>query len=107
MITGSDITVNVVASIIASAILLAAGFLWGKYKERRKFGRNLEEFRSAFTTLFPGIAERDSVPTVVVVHLEAINHCPDSRDYVRSRVPEAVVPEDGETIDLATVDAPV
>lgn len=47
------------------------------------------------------------VPTVVVVHLEAINHCPDSRDYVRSRVPEAVVPEDGETIDLATVDAPV
>jgi len=45
MITGSDITVNVVASIIASAILLAGGFLWGKYKERkRKFGRNLEEY---------------------------------------------------------------
>jgi predicted transcriptional regulator YheO len=44
MITGSDITVNVIASIIASAILLAAGFLWGKYKERRKFGRNLDEY---------------------------------------------------------------
>ena len=40
----SDITVNVIASIIASLVLLAAGFLWGKYKERRKFGRNLEEY---------------------------------------------------------------
>jgi predicted transcriptional regulator YheO len=45
MISGSDITVNVIASIIASAILLSAGFVWGKYKERqRKFGRNLEEY---------------------------------------------------------------
>src|SRR5437762_9715621 len=39
-----DLTVNVIASIIASLVLLAAGFLWGKYKERRKFGRNLEEY---------------------------------------------------------------
>jgi predicted transcriptional regulator YheO len=44
MIKGSDITVNVIASIIASLVLLAAGYLWGKYKERRKFGRNLEEY---------------------------------------------------------------
>ena len=44
MIKGSDITVNVIASIIASAILLALGFLWGKYKERRRFGRNLDEY---------------------------------------------------------------
>jgi hypothetical protein len=44
MITGSDITVNVIASVIASIILLGAGFLWGKYKERRKFGRNLDEY---------------------------------------------------------------
>ena len=45
MISPNDITVNVVASIIASAILFAGGFLWGKYKERRrKFGRNLEEY---------------------------------------------------------------
>ena len=41
---GSDITINVVASVIASAILLALGFLWGKYKERRRFGRKLEEY---------------------------------------------------------------
>src|SRR5437667_5233428 len=40
-----DITVNVIASIIASAVFLVAGFIWGKYKERRrKFGRNLEEY---------------------------------------------------------------
>jgi predicted transcriptional regulator YheO len=44
MIKGSDITVNVIASIIASLIFLAIGFLWGKYKERRKFGRNLDEY---------------------------------------------------------------
>src|SRR5215472_14346096 len=45
MISPNDITVNVIASIIASAILFAGGFLWGKYKERRrKFGRNLEEY---------------------------------------------------------------
>ena len=45
MISPNDITVNVIASIIASAFFLAAGFIWGKYKERRrKFGRNLEEY---------------------------------------------------------------
>ena len=57
MITGSDITVNVIASIIASAFLLAAGFLWGKYKERRKFGRNLEEY-----DFYPYTINRDNVP---------------------------------------------
>jgi predicted transcriptional regulator YheO len=41
----TDIGVNVVASIIASLFFIAAGFIWGKYKERRrKFGRNLEEY---------------------------------------------------------------
>src|SRR5437660_11822665 len=45
MISPNDITVNVVASIIASAFFLVAGFIWGKYKERRRtFGRNLEEY---------------------------------------------------------------
>ncbi|HEY2104033.1 MAG TPA: PAS domain-containing protein [Chthoniobacterales bacterium] len=41
---GSDITVNVIASIIASGIFLAAGFVWGKYKERHRFGKRLEEY---------------------------------------------------------------
>ena len=41
-----ELGLNVIASIIASAFFLAAGFIWGKYKERRgKFGRNLEEYR--------------------------------------------------------------
>src|ERR1700736_1855621 len=45
MISPNDITVNVIASIIASAFFLVAGFIWGKYKERRrKFGRKLEEY---------------------------------------------------------------
>src|SRR3989440_9782432 len=40
-----EIGINVIASIIASVVFLAAGFIWGKYKERRrKFGRNLEEY---------------------------------------------------------------
>src|SRR5438094_2338560 len=41
----SEIGINLVASIIVSLVLLAAGFVWGKYKERqRKFGRNLDEY---------------------------------------------------------------
>jgi len=41
----SELGINVIASIIASLFFLAAGFVWGKYKERRrKFGRNLEEY---------------------------------------------------------------
>src|SRR5947207_4328823 len=40
-----EIGINVIASIIASLVFLAAGFVWGKYKERRrKFGRNLDEY---------------------------------------------------------------
>ncbi|MGH3042093.1 MAG: MBL fold metallo-hydrolase [Gaiellaceae bacterium] len=42
----------------------------------------------------------ERVPTVVVVHLEAINHCPETRAEVRAAVPEALVPENGETIEL-------
>jgi predicted transcriptional regulator YheO len=41
----SELSINVIASIVASLCFLAAGFVWGKYKERRqKFGRNLEEY---------------------------------------------------------------
>src|SRR5216110_3904765 len=41
----SELTINIVASIIVSLLFLATGFLWGKYKERRRrFGRNLEEY---------------------------------------------------------------
>src|SRR5207244_786432 len=54
---GSDITVNVIASIIASLFFLAAGFAWGKYKERRRYGRNLEEY-----DFYPYTINRDNVP---------------------------------------------
>src|ERR1700736_5693045 len=57
MITSSDITVNVIASLIASAILLAAGFFWGKYKERRRFGRYLEHY-----DFYPYTIKRDNLP---------------------------------------------
>jgi predicted transcriptional regulator YheO len=41
----SELSINVIASIVASLCFLTAGFVWGKYKERRqKFGRNLEEY---------------------------------------------------------------
>ena len=39
-------------------------------------------------------------PLVVVCHLEAINHCLETRAETRAAVPAALVPEDGETIDL-------
>jgi L-ascorbate metabolism protein UlaG (beta-lactamase superfamily) len=42
----------------------------------------------------------ERVPTVVVVHLEAINHCLETRAEVRAVVPDALVPEDGETLEL-------
>ncbi len=41
----SELSINLTASILVSLLFLATGFLWGKYKERRrKFGRNLEEY---------------------------------------------------------------
>src|SRR5437667_7181157 len=52
-----DVTVNVIASIIASLVLLAAGFLWGKYKERRKYGRNLEDY-----DFYPFTISRENFP---------------------------------------------
>ena len=41
---GSDITINVIASVIASAILLALGYVFGKYRERKQFGKKLEDY---------------------------------------------------------------
>jgi predicted transcriptional regulator YheO len=54
---GNDITVNVVASMIASAILLGVGFLFGKYKERQQFGKRLEEY-----DFYPYTINRDNFP---------------------------------------------
>lgn len=40
------------------------------------------------------------VPTVVAVHMEALNHCFLSRAELRTAVPEVLVPDDGETLEL-------
>jgi L-ascorbate metabolism protein UlaG (beta-lactamase superfamily) len=40
------------------------------------------------------------VPTVVAVHLEALNHCLLTRAELRAALPGVHVPEDGETVDL-------
>lgn len=40
------------------------------------------------------------VPVTVAVHLEAMNHCPLTRAELRAAVPAAVVPDDGETLEL-------
>jgi hypothetical protein len=40
------------------------------------------------------------VPTVVAVHLEALNHCFLSRRELREAVPGVLVPEDGQTLEL-------
>jgi L-ascorbate metabolism protein UlaG (beta-lactamase superfamily) len=40
------------------------------------------------------------VRVTVAVHLEAINHCPLTRAELRAAVPAALVPEDGETLEL-------
>ena len=53
----SDITINVLASVIASAILLSAGFLWGKYRERGRYGKRLEEY-----DFYPYTINRDNFP---------------------------------------------
>jgi L-ascorbate metabolism protein UlaG (beta-lactamase superfamily) len=37
--------------------------------------------------------------TVVVVHLEAINHCIERREVYRA-IPDVIVPDDGETLEL-------
>jgi len=41
----SELSINIIASVVVSVLFLVAGFFWGKYKERRrKFGRNLDEY---------------------------------------------------------------
>ncbi|MGH8100370.1 MAG: PAS domain-containing protein [Chthoniobacterales bacterium] len=41
----SELSINIIASVLVSLLFLVVGFFWGKYKERRrKFGRNLDEY---------------------------------------------------------------
>ena len=45
------------------------------------------------------VVKRADCP-VVAVHMEAINHCLLERDDLREAVPDAVIPDDGETVSL-------
>jgi L-ascorbate metabolism protein UlaG (beta-lactamase superfamily) len=40
------------------------------------------------------------VPTVIAVHMEALNHCFLERESLRRAVPGVLVPEDGETLEV-------
>ena len=40
------------------------------------------------------------VPTVVAVHMEALNHCYLTRAALRATLPDVLVPNDGETLQL-------
>jgi L-ascorbate metabolism protein UlaG (beta-lactamase superfamily) len=40
------------------------------------------------------------VPIVVAVHMEALNHCHLTRAELRAAVPDVLVPEDGQTLEL-------
>jgi L-ascorbate metabolism protein UlaG (beta-lactamase superfamily) len=40
------------------------------------------------------------VPTVVAVHMEALNHCFLTRAALRAALPAVFVPDDGETVEL-------
>jgi L-ascorbate metabolism protein UlaG (beta-lactamase superfamily) len=42
----------------------------------------------------------ERVPTVVAVHMEALNHCFLTREALRAAVPAVLVPEDGEQLEL-------
>ncbi|HET7571061.1 MAG TPA: MBL fold metallo-hydrolase [Gaiellaceae bacterium] len=44
------------------------------------------------------VAER--VPRVVAVHLDAVNHCVETRAELRAAVPGVAVPADGETLEF-------
>jgi predicted transcriptional regulator YheO len=78
---GSDITINVIASVIASAFLLSIGFLWGKYKERHKFGRKLEEY-----DFYPYTINRDNLPEFNLKDFRlGIHYFLKNNDYTAAR----------------------
>jgi predicted transcriptional regulator YheO len=78
---GSDITINVIASVIASAILLAIGFAWGKYKERRRFGRNLEDY-----DFYPFTINRNNVPEFSLNNFRlGVHYFLKNNDYTAAR----------------------
>src|SRR5205814_10294904 len=66
---GGDLTINIIASVITSALLLAVGFVWGKYKERRRYGRRLEEY-----DFYPYTINRDNFPEFNLKDFRLVMH---------------------------------
>jgi predicted transcriptional regulator YheO len=66
---GSDITVNVIASIIVSGLFIGLGFIWGKYKERHRFGRKLEDY-----DFYPFTINRDNFSEFSLVNFRLGMH---------------------------------
>src|SRR5712671_6329397 len=78
---GGDVTVNVIASIIASLVLLAAGFLWGKYKERQKFGKNLDQY-----DFYPFEVNRENIPEFKLTDFRlGMHYFLKNNDYTAAR----------------------
>ena len=78
---GSDITLNVLASVIASAIFLAAGYFWGKYRERREFGKNLDQY-----DFYPFDVNRENVPEFKLKDFRlGVHYFLNNTDYTAAR----------------------
>ena len=72
---GSDITVNILASVIASVILLGGGFFWGKYQER------LDQY-----DFYPFEVNRDNVPEFKLNNFRlGIHYFLSNADYTAAR----------------------
>ncbi|MCA1812972.1 MAG: PAS domain-containing protein [Halobacteriales archaeon] len=76
-----DIVVNLAASVIASAVLLAGGFFWGKMAERRRTGRNLESY-----DFYPFKVDADGMPAFDLEAFQrGVRHFLKDRDYKAAR----------------------
>jgi predicted transcriptional regulator YheO len=77
----SDIIVNVVASILASGVILVGGFFWGKVVERRRAGRNLESY-----PFYPFRVDAAGVPSFDLdLFRQGVDHFLRKRDYRAAR----------------------
>lgn len=77
----SDLTVNVVASVIASAVLVGGGFLWGKLVERRRSGRNLDTY-----PFYPFQVDPTGVPAFdLEAFRRGVRHFLRAHDYKAAR----------------------
>lgn len=78
---GSDITVNVIASVVASVVFLIAGFFWGKYHERHEFGKNLDQY-----DFYPFEVNRDNIPEFKINEFRlGMHYLLNNTDYTAAR----------------------